>query len=286
MELDPSAVRMETKRLTQPLRDLAAWTAYFRSAEIPVLAQSTSAIEELRLKEDDVDANLIGETLSGDPLMTLRVLTYSAAHRSTRMLTDPETITAAVVMMGITPFFRAFGPLPSVEDLLQDQPEALEGLQEVLRRAHRAAKFALGFAVRRMDHDAAVIHHAALLHDFAEMLLWCHAPELALRIWQAQESDPTLRSSVIQKDVLNVTLPELQQSLMRAWRLPELLTRITDDRHAEHPSAKNVVLAIRLARHTAKGWDNAALPDDIKDIASLLNLSEAATAEIVRDLDS
>ena len=73
---------------------------------------------------------------------------------------------------------------------------------------------------------------------------------------------------------------------MRAWRLPELLTRITDDRHAEHPSAKNVVLAIRVARHTAKGWDNAALPDDITDIAALLNISEAATKQVLFDLDT
>ena len=277
---------MEIKRLTQPLRDLAAWTAYFRAAEIPVLAHTAAGVEELRINEDAVDANIIGETVSGDPLMTLRILTQSAANRPARMLTQPETVTSAVVMMGIGPFFRTFGALPTVEEQLQDQPEALEGLREVLRRAHRASNFALGFAVRRMDHDAAVIHHAALLHDFSEMLLWCHAPELALRIRDAQRSDPTLRSSVIQKDVLNITLPELQQSLMHAWRLPELLTRITDDRHAEHPSAKNVVLAIRLARHTAKGWDNAALPDDITDIAALLNISEAATKQVLFDLDT
>ena len=60
---------METTRLTQPLRDLAAWTAFFRSAEIPVLAQSAGTLEDLRLNEDAVDANLIGETFSGDPLM-------------------------------------------------------------------------------------------------------------------------------------------------------------------------------------------------------------------------
>ncbi|HEV7914767.1 MAG TPA: HDOD domain-containing protein [Albitalea sp.] len=277
---------MDTERLTQPLPGLAAWTSHFHRAEIPVLARSAEAIEELRLNEDAVDANLIGETVAVDPLMTLRLLAHAAANRPARMLTEPETVTAAVVMMGIGPFFRAFGPLPSVEERLQDQPEALDGLREVLRRAHRAANFALGFAVRRMDHDAAVIHHAALLHDFAEMLLWCHAPGLALRIQHAQQADPGLRSVVIQKQVLNITLPDLQQSLMRAWRLPEMLTRITDDRHAQHPSAKSVVLAIRLARHTARGWDNAALPDDVRDIAQLLNLSEAATRQVLDELDT
>jgi HD-like signal output (HDOD) protein len=277
---------METLPLTEPLRDLAAWTACFRAAQIPVLARSAQAVEELRLNEDTVDANLIGETIGGDPLMTLRVLAHAALNRPARLITQPETVTAAIVMMGIGPFFRAFGPLPSVEQGLQDHPEALEGLNEVLRRAHRAANFALGFAVRRMDHDAAVIHHAALLHDFAEMLLWCHAPDLALRIRRAQRDDPTLRSSTVQREVLKVALPDLQQALMRAWHLPELLVNITDDRHAEHPSAKSVVLAIRVARHSAAGWDNAALPDDVHDVAQLLNISDTAASQVLSELDS
>lgn len=277
---------MDILRLTQPLRDLSAWTAAFRDAEIPVLASTAAVIEDMRANEDAVDANMIGETVAGDPLMTLRVLAHAAANRPARMVTEPETVTAVVVMMGIAPFFRAFGPLPTVEERLADLPQALEGLRDVLKRAHRAANFALGFAVHRMDHDAAVIHHAALLHDFAEMLLWVHAPELALKIRRAQQVDPTLRSGTIQREVLEVTLADLQQSLMKAWRLPEQLVRISDDRHAEHPSAKSVMLAIRVARHTAQGWDNAALPDDTRDVARLLNLSEAAAAQVLHELDS
>lgn len=277
---------METDRLSSPLRDLAAWTAYFRQAPIPVLLRTAEALEELRQAEDQVDAHLVGETLAGDPFMTLRVLVHASSRRPPRVVTAPETVTTAVVMLGIGPFFRAFGPLATVEERLQDQPEALEGLQEVLRRAHRAARFALGFAAHRTDPEAAVIHHAALLHDFADMLLWCHAPALALRIRHAQRADPTLRSASVQREVLNVTLPDLQQTLMGAWQLPERLRRITDDRRAEHPGSRSVALAVRLARHTARGWDNAALPDDVRDIANLLNLSESSVQALLRDLDS
>ena len=271
-------------RLTEPLRDLAAWTAHFRTAEIPVLAQTAEALEALRANEDNVDANSIGEMISGDPLMTLKVMAHVAAHRSSRVVTDTETVTAALVLMGISPFFRAFGPQPTVEERLADLPDALAGLTDTMRRAHRGANFALGFAVHRMDHDAAVIHAAALLHDFAELLLWCHAPALALRIREQQRADPTLRSSVAQLAMLNVELPDLQQSLMKAWRLPELLIRINDDRHAEDASVRTVMLALRLARHTSQGWDNAAIPDDVSDIAALLNLSTDATLQLVRGI--
>lgn len=271
-------------QLTQPPRDLAAWTAHFRDAEIPVLAQTADALEALRANEDKVDANGIGETIASDPLMTLKVLAYASAHRSERVVTDVETVTSALVLMGISPFFAAFGPQPTVEDRLAGEPEALQGLTDTLRRAHRGANFALGFAVHRMDHDAAVIHAAALLHDFAEMLLWCHAPVLALRIRAAQRADPTLRSSAAQRALLNIELADLQQALMKAWRLPELLIRISDDRHADNPSVRSVALALRLARHTAQGWDNPAIPDDVADIAQLLNLSQAATLQLVREI--
>jgi HD-like signal output (HDOD) protein len=272
--------------LTRPLRDLAAWTEYFRRADVPVLAQTAEAIEAMRANEDDVDANAIGEMVSNDPLMTLKVLAYAATHRPARVITDTETVTATLVMMGISPFFRAFGPQLTLEQKLAEHPEALDGLHEVIHRAHRGATFALAFAVHRMDPDAPLIHEAALLHDFAEMLLWCHAPALALQIRQAQRADATLRSAAVQREVLGIELHDLQQALMKAWRLPEILRRISDDRHTEQAAVRNVLLAVRLARHTAQGWENAALPDDVADIAALLNLSHGAALQLVRSIET
>lgn len=267
-------------------RGVDGWVAAWRHAEIPVLDDTSVAIEELRTREDAVDARLLAETINGDPLMCLKLLAYVSTHRSSRRITDAETATAALVMMGIGPFFRNFTRQPTVQERLAQHPDAWAGLQSVLRRARRAAAFALGFAVHRMDHDAEVIHEAALLHDFAEMLLWCHAPHLALAIAEAQRTDPSLRSAVAQKSALGVELAEVQQALMKAWRLPELLVRISDDHHASTPQVRNVHLAIRLARHTSNGWDNAALPDDVREIAALLNLGQEPTLKLLHDLDS
>jgi len=36
--------------------------------------------------------------------------------------------------------------------------------------------------------------------------------------------------------------------------------------------AKNVSLAVNLARHSANGWDDAALPDDYEAIAAFLHV--------------
>lgn len=271
---------------THVARDVSGWVSMWRDAEIPVLVQTAQQIEELRAREDEVDARKLASVVSSDPLMSLKLLAHVSTHRSARHITDTETATAALVMMGIGPFFRQFGPQSTVQDRLHDQPQALDGLLRVLARARRAAHFALGFAVHRMDLDAEVIHEAALLHDFAEMLLWCHAPTLALEIARRQAHDPTLRSATVQRQVLNVELVDVQQGLMRAWRLPELLVRISDDHHARTAQVRNVLLAIRLARHSKNGWDNAAIPDDVTDIAALLNMRPEPTLKLLQDLDS
>ncbi|MDR7269954.1 HD-like signal output (HDOD) protein [Pelomonas saccharophila] len=272
-------------RLTSPLSSLDAWVNAFAGAEIPVLAETAESLEHMRATEDDVDAHGLGEMIASDPLMTLKVLAHASELRRGRLMADTETVTAAIVLMGITPFFRDFGPQPTLESVLGDNDEALLGLSRVMQRAERASRFALGFAAHRADPDAAIIHSAALLHDFAEMLLWVHAPELALKIAALQEADRHLRSTVAQRQVLGIELADLEQALMRRWRLPDLLTRITSEKDARDPQIRCVQLAVRLARHTARGWDDAGVPDDLHDIAELLNLSEAHALKLLHDFD-
>lgn len=269
-----------------PLRDAAGWVAAFDAREIPVLSATANSLEDLRCNEDAVDARLLADAMQSDPLMTLKLLRHVAMLRRGRNQADAETATEALVMLGITLFFRDFGPQPTLEARLAGQSEALLGLRQVLRRAHRAARFALAFAVHRGDHDAALIHEAALLHDFAELLLWAHAPALALAIARAQQADPALRSADAQQQHLHTTLAALQQALMKAWHLPELLVKISDDHASNHPQVRNVQLALRVARHSSRGWDNPALPDDVDDVADLLNLGTTPTLHLLHDLDN
>lgn len=257
----------------------------FQQREIPILRSTALAIEELRGNEDAVDAHMLVDAMVDDPLMTLKVLRHVAERRSRRSVTDAETVLSAIVLLGIPPFFNAFSSVSTVEDRLGDLPEALEGFRAVMQRAHRAARFALGFAVHRMDHDAAVIHEAALLHDFTEMLLWIHAPSLALEIARRQQAEPTHRSADVQRDVLHITLNDLQLALMRTWHLPELLVSISSEHATPSPQLRNVQLAIRAARHSSQGWDNPALPDDLTELGQLLNLSTPHVQQLLMELD-
>ena len=50
--------------------------------------------------------------------------------------------------------------------------------------------------------------------------------------------------------------------------------------------ARAVALGARIARHTAAGWDNAAVPDDVADVAAFLNLAPAAATSLLLQIDT
>jgi hypothetical protein len=275
---------MDVSRVTEALPSVEAWADRLSSLDIPVLGSTAETLELLRADEDDVDAHGIAEAVSSDPLMTLKILVHAASHQGRRVVTDAETVTEALVMMGISPFFRAFGPQPVVEQWLGNEPAALAELSSTVRRAHRGANLALAFAVHRMDPDATTVHSVALMHEFADLLLWCHAPALQWRIATMQRADPTLRSRTAQEQILNVDVGDLQIELARRWRLSSLLAQSDRSRRIDDAKVRTIDLAARLARHAPRGWDSVAVDADIAEIATLLNLSVSAAGQLAREV--
>ncbi len=265
---------------------LESWVSRWHDIDFPVLGDSAELLEALRVREDDVDANQLGDWFAGDPLMTLKVLRWAAQQRQGHPGRRAETVTGAIVLTGIGPFFRGFGMQPTVETVLAPNPPALVGFRRLQARVALGAEMALAFAVHRADPGAAMVHAAASLHEFAEMLLWCLEPAQALAIANAQAANPSLRSQVAQTAVLGVDLRSLQRALVAAWHLPTLVDAATTrrERPLSATGAHTVELATRLARHLDHGWGDAALPDDIADAAALLNVGPAAAESLIRSV--
>jgi HD-like signal output (HDOD) protein len=261
-----------------PYQDLDSWIAHFTQAPLPVLRHTVTELEELRSRAENVNGRVLSAVILQDPLMTLRVLAYIEEHRHKSQTADITTIERALMMIGIEPFFREFRSLPLVEDSLKPYPKALLGLLKVITRARRAAHWARDWAVYRHDLDVDEITVATLLHDVAEIMMWCFAPKLALQVKDLQTQDRSLRSAVAQEQVYKVQLQPLQLALARTWHLPQLLTTLMDRENADHPRVRNVTLAVDLARHSANGWDDAALPDDYRAIQDLLHMSHETLA--------
>lgn len=256
-----------------PLADVESWVAYLEAHPLPVLRHSRRQLDEMQARIDNVSAREVALLVLQDPILSARVLAYIQPLRGKRLQHDITTIASAIMMSGIEPFFRRFGELPTIENNLKTaSPQAWLGVMQVVRRSQRAADYAWDWAVWRHDINAEEVRLAALLHDLAEILIWCFAPQLALKIRSLLVNTPGMRSVAAQREVLGFPVLELQQALCHAWHLPELLKQLMDDEHTETNRSKNVILAVRLARHSAHSWNDPALPDDYKEIGELLHL--------------
>ncbi|MCG3185741.1 MAG: hypothetical protein IOMNBAOH_00252 [Rhodocyclaceae bacterium] len=258
--------------LDRPLPSLDAWVTYFSGCDIPVLRYSVERLAALRLAEDSVSARAVARAVLDDPLLILRLFAHIEARRSRSRTTDITTVERAIIMLGTGPLFKTFESLGQVEEALRTHPDALMGALNVIRRAQRAASYALELARLRHDIDTDEIVAAAMLHDIAEVLIWIFAPKLALDIARQVASSPGLRSAIAQRAVLGFTYHDLQHALALSWRLPGLLIELTNDEPDAGPRVRNVMFAVDLARHSTHGWSDPAIEDDLLNAQSLVHL--------------
>lgn len=266
--------------LDHPLPDTDAWVLLFSNNSLPVLRVTKRHLDEMREDLENVDARELARVILQDPIMTVRVLAYIQPLRSRSLQHDITTIAGAVMMAGMQPFFRRFEDLPTIEDMLKGcDPHALLGVLHIIRRAQRAADYAQDWAIWRHDLNMEEVRIAALLHDLAEILVWCSAPKLGLALQEKLKTHPGMRSADAQQQLLGFTFLDIQRELCRVWHLPELLRTLIDDDNADQPRVKNVALAVRLARHSSHDWDDPALPDDYAEIGELLHITPEAVRQ-------
>ncbi len=252
--------------------DLRGWVEFLGRADIPVLKQTARELEALRQDANSLSARSVAAVIARDPMMTAKLLRYLQQHKHRSQTSEVVQVEQALLMLGVEASYAKIPARPLVQDVLQGQTESLLHLMQVIHRSHRASEYAFDWAVLLSDLHFEEVRIAALLHDLAEMLVWCFAPQQMLRIRSMQQQDKALRSRDVQQQVLGFALAELQKALIREWELPALLLTLMDDYNATQPRVRNVLLAVNLARHSANGWDDAALPDDYRDIGGLLRM--------------
>ena len=258
--------------LDSPLSNVQAYVSHFSAKELPVLRRSVIELAALREQGAHADVRSISALVLADPLLTMRLLTHVENNRGASRSQDITTVERAVMMVGVEPFLEIFSELQTLEDVLHDHPRALVGALRLITRARRAAEIAGEFAVLRRDINAQEIRVAALLYEAAEIVCWVYAPTLTANVYELQKADRSLRTVVAQRRVFLVSAAEIQQSLVRVWGLPQLLVRLLDETHHLDPRVRPVELAVRIARHSSRGWDDAGLPDDFADAQNLLRV--------------
>ena len=262
-------------------KGLEYWVAILTHAELPVLKQTARDLAALREDEDKLTALAVSQVIARDPIMTVKLLRYLQQHKHKIQTTEVIQVEHALLMLGMEPLFSKVPPEPLIEDLLKSQLVALSKLLRVVHRSHRASEYAKDWAVMLRDLHYEEVRIAALLHDITEILMWCFAPDMMLQIRELRHKDRTLRTNFIEEQVFGFNFHQLQRELAIQWGLPQLLLTLMSGSSPDNPRVRNVVLSVNLARHSAKDWDDPALPDDYRDVGELLHMPAEQVMEMV-----
>lgn len=262
-----------------PFPGAKAWSEHFKEVELPILRLTANRLTELRDTADTINTRTLAQIIMHDPMMTLRIFRYMKTHRTSSQNAEITTIERALVMIGTKRFFESCQDLPIIEHQLKGYTKAMLGVLKVIQRSHQASLWARDWALFRQNTRFDEIALAALLHDFVEILMHCFAPTLALRVRERLAANPGLRTRSVQEEVFGASLEEIMRELVELWNLPELLLSLLDPADADLPNVRNVNLAVDLARHTANGWQDPALPDDFRAIETLLHIGHSHLLE-------
>lgn len=249
------------------------WLSFLTKQKIPIFLKTKELILNLDFNDSKVDAIVLAKIVLHDPLLTLIILKYVHENPNKLRVQEITTIEHAIMMIGFGKFFQLVSDSNVVENYIEDH-DIYNGLKNVVQRSVVASKLAKRWASEKKDMITQEIQVAALIHDFPEMLLWMFAPEKALRIKHILEKNPNERSAAAQTEVLGFPLVELQYKIIEVLNMPPLFQELILDKNKIEDLPKRIqiiAIAIRLARHSQKNWDNPALPDDWDLIFKIIN---------------
>lgn len=262
------------------MKNLALWVAEIKLETLPVLRRTALAVSYMAQNAENLSATDISDIVLHDPLMTLKVVGLANGRSRGRFSAEITTAQSAVIMLGVSPFFKHFAALNAIEDSMQEREEEMTGLLNCLSRAHHAAWQARDLATLRADVKAEEVYVGTLLHDMGEMVMWCVSPDLMLQILKTARREKVSREEA-ENSILGFTLWAFQQALAEAWKLPELLLTFMDNKNAGKPRALMAIIGAALARHAATGWHSPKLLADYEVIAGQFNFTIDEVVAIV-----
>ncbi|MEZ5653027.1 MAG: HDOD domain-containing protein [Burkholderiaceae bacterium] len=260
------------------------WATRLGGLDVPMLRRTKRRIDSAWREPDRVDANMLTEIVLLDPLFTMKLLAHANASRSERVVTSPETVCAAILLLGLNAFRTIVDRTPVLEQCIAGNKRAMHRIHQLLRRARRAGRIGLTIAVERQNPDALLIYEAALMHDVVEMLIWIVDTDTGESLLAAsrEQADPEIG----QRLVLGCTLFEIGMRLLQHWQLPSALLNLSGQPDGRDRSTRMAALAIRFAEHAERGWTHASVLTDLRELADLMAISMPAARTLLGRMEA
>lgn len=229
----------------------------------PVLAQTAKRLNQFAENIETAEVKHLTEVVLDDPAMAFRLLSDVDA-----LLDRPPTmttVTSAILLLGVEPFFKRYVGLHPVEQALASHSDALEEYRRLVRLSRRAARLVGAFCVPCHDPDVGGLFLAGLLHALANLQACIEHPE---QVESARRQRPDLAET---GRILNAAGFPKQFALL-----------VTGDQERLDPQMRRVRLAVDISTALESGWSAPELADLLAEVSALLGLSKTGAIDLVR----
>ncbi|HEX8981036.1 MAG TPA: HDOD domain-containing protein [Parasulfuritortus sp.] len=260
---------------------LEHWLARLKPGETPVFQHTKEKLLQLAPRGERLSAKEIAVPILADPLATLRVIFNANNRTSRRFSTEVATVEHAVLMQGVSIFLSMAQDLPVLEHTPQGRDkEILGSLYRLARLAQHAAWQARDFATLHHDVRADELQMAAVLYYAPEFLFWLDAPDIADQLAQARR---TMLSVEAEQQVLGFDLREMRLLLLEAWKIPDGIRDLLDERLADRPRQTILRMALKITHRSRHGWWDERLLESYQTLAEVVGMSFDDVVRTVHD---
>lgn len=242
-------------------RGLKAWTDKLRKTEMPVLGEVIEELNEITGSED-AEVNQLAEVILRDPNLTSQVLRIANSVHYNYSPVPINTVSRAIVLIGLKGVRAICISLLVLERLLGDQPK--ERLLKLVAQAFHAATQARSLAVAVNDKAAEEVFIAGLLFNLGEMAFWaCKSvrdehPGLA-------SDDPQVRRAAME-EVLGTSFKAITRELAVYWKLGDTLEQALFPKADVPPKVAAVILGERISRAANYGWASPQVKKVLREV--------------------
>ncbi|MEW6646672.1 MAG: HDOD domain-containing protein [Pseudomonadota bacterium] len=253
---------------------LDEWVRRISEEEMPIFGHTVQQVVSVA-EDENAPTAALARVILQDASMTARVLKLANSVYYNPREQQISTISRAVVVLGFTTVRSMCLSIALVDSFVQGAPR--DRLTRELARAIHAAVQARTVALERGDASPEEVFIAALLYHLGDLAFWCFSGEAGDRL-DTLLRQPGITPEQAEMEVLGFPLRQLSASLVKEWRINDLLS--TTLRHPDSPDvrSRNITLCHQLARAAEKGWESPRVQQLTQELARMTGQSDKAVS--------
>ncbi len=261
--------------------NLKRWVNDLRNKNMPVVG---SVIAELNSITDDDESNAsqLAEVILRDPNLTSHVLRVANSVQYNYSSQKINTISRAIVLIGLKGMRAICISLLILDRLLGDQPR--ERVLSLVAQGFHAASQAQNLLHSKDANDAEEVFIAGLLFNLGEMSFWM-AQELTPENETLLSGNPRERREAMDT-ILGGSFKSLTRELAQHWKLGDTVQEALFPGKTPSQKAQAVITGERLSRAALFGWDSPQVKKVLGEVAEFRGISlDEALEEVKQSAD-